>query len=491
MKMKSKNQTIWLATGFFLILVTVGLSVFSYVFAQNGQHNEEVLLSCVAWVHDFEEEPFFEDVTTTTLSAKAIHFWHLLAHSYGEDAVETPSNFFPQRAIGEGDFINMLQNFNGLTNKQRASWFTSLLSKKPTKKLMPNSAVRFAGGIFKLPHKKILAEFRRVHPRGKWILRHEATQALYQLVLKALPESPEQSLCQKWFHDDAETFNEMFGPEEMSPPVSSASMSTSNGTTSDVSTITLPTTSTSTPSISTTPASTAAPVSPETPVSPGTSTQSVTMPALPTVSDSPPTILSITPYAPISLNQHFISSITLQWSAVANSTGVPTYYRAWRRFGSEDWLLWGQTQQTTFYDLNIGRGTYSYRVNACATGTLAASYGLVTSDCGPDSNIMTAILAGGDGNTSDTTPPSTPTDLKAWPDPYNRNFMSWTVSTDNVGVAGYNIYRNGIYLKSVCCTPAEDDFLFSSSTPFSYTVAAYDAAGNISAQSAGASVTMQ
>lgn len=173
-----------------------------------------------------------------------------------------------------------------------------------------------------------------------------------------------------------------------------------------------------------------------------------------------------------------------------NSTGVPTYYKIWRRLGSGDWLLWGQTQQTTFPDLNIGRGTYDYYLKACSTGTATASYGLVISDCGRDSNIMTATLAGG-GDTSDITLPSTPTGLKAWPDPYNRNFISWTASTDNVGVAGYNIYRNGIYLKSVSGSPAEDGFLFSSSTPFSYTVAAYDAAGNISAQSASVSVTTQ
>lgn len=204
-------------------------------------------------------------------------------------------------------------------------------------------------------------------------------------------------------------------------------------------------------------------------------------PPVSTLPDAP-TITSITPYTPIALNQYFISSITLQWNAVTNPTSYPTYYRAWRRLGGGDWLFFAQTQQTTFFDLNIGRGTYYYHVNACSTGTPTASYGVITSNCGPDSNIMTATLAGG-GGTSDTTPPSTPTGLTAWPDPYNRNFLSWTVSTDNVGVAGYNIYRNGTYLKSVCCVPAEDDFLFSSSTTYTYTVAAYDAAGNESGQS--------
>ncbi len=202
------------------------------------------------------------------------------------------------------------------------------------------------------------------------------------------------------------------------------------------------------------------------------SASATTNPPPPPVSTIPdaPTISSITPHAPIALNQFLISSITLQWNAVTNPTFYLTFYRVYRKFGGGEWLLVGDTQQTSFFDLNIGRGTYSYHVNACD------SYG-----CSPDSNIVTATLTGGGG--SDTTPPSTPTNLKAWPDPYNRNFMSWTVSTDNVGVAGYNIYRNGTYLKSVCCTPAEDGFLFSSSTTYSYAVAAYDAAGNESAQS--------
>ena len=210
--------------------------------------------------------------------------------------------------------------------------------------------------------------------------------------------------------------------------------------------------------------------------------------SIPTPPDAP-VIASITPYTPLALNEHFISSIALQWNAVPNSTRYNTYYKAWRRLGGGDWLYWANTQQTAFFNLNIGRGTYYYKVNACST-TTGSPLVLATDICGPDSNIMTATLAGG-GGASDTTSPSTPTVLRVWnPDSfgYGRNFISWTESTDNVGVAGYNIYRNGTYLESVCCTPAEDDFASFSPT-YAYTVAAYDAAGNVSTQSNQVSAT--
>lgn len=204
-----------------------------------------------------------------------------------------------------------------------------------------------------------------------------------------------------------------------------------------------------------------------------------------TPSDAP-TIASITPYDPIALNQYFISSVTLQWNAVTNPTGYLTYYKAWRKLGSGDWLYWANTQQTTFPDLNIGRGTYYYRVNACHT-TTGSPLVLETDVCSSDSNIMTATLVGG-GDPSDTTPPSAPTGLTASIVNGDSPHISWTASTDDVGVAGYNIYRNGTYLMSVGGSSTIDGSV-SRSTTSSYTVAAYDAAGNVSPQSSPVSPT--
>ncbi len=64
--------------------------------------------------------------------------------------------------------------------------------------------------------------------------------------------------------------------------------------------------------------------------------------------------------------------------------------------------------------------------------------------------------------------------------------LSWTASTDNVGVSGYTIYRGAAQLATTALTSYSDTGL-SPGTTYSYTVAAYDAAGNVSAQSAPAS----
>ncbi len=68
--------------------------------------------------------------------------------------------------------------------------------------------------------------------------------------------------------------------------------------------------------------------------------------------------------------------------------------------------------------------------------------------------------------------------------------LSWTASTDSAGVTGYNIYRNGTLLTTTANTAYSDTGL-AASTQYSYTVAAYDAAGNTSIQSSPASATTQ
>ena len=60
--------------------------------------------------------------------------------------------------------------------------------------------------------------------------------------------------------------------------------------------------------------------------------------------------------------------------------------------------------------------------------------------------------------------------------------VSWTATTDDVGVVGYYVYRNGA---QVANTPGTS---FTDTVPvggaYTYTVAAYDAAGNVSPLSA-------
>src|SRR5262249_1449927 len=66
--------------------------------------------------------------------------------------------------------------------------------------------------------------------------------------------------------------------------------------------------------------------------------------------------------------------------------------------------------------------------------------------------------------------------------------LSWNASTDNVGVTGYQILRNGTQV-GTSTTTSFSDIGLSPSTIYSYAVQAVDAAANTSAASAPASAT--
>ena len=88
----------------------------------------------------------------------------------------------------------------------------------------------------------------------------------------------------------------------------------------------------------------------------------------------------------------------------------------------------------------------------------------------------------------DTTPPSIPTGLTATALSSSQISVTWIASTDNVGVTGYKIFRNGTQV-GTSPTPTYVDGGLAASTSYSYTVSAYDAAGNNSAQSSPATGT--
>src|SRR6266581_3346130 len=88
----------------------------------------------------------------------------------------------------------------------------------------------------------------------------------------------------------------------------------------------------------------------------------------------------------------------------------------------------------------------------------------------------------------DTTPPSVPTGLTASAVSSSQINLSWAASSDNVGVSGYRVYRGGIQIATTSATSFPNTGL-SPSTTYTYAVAAFDAAGNLSAQSSPASAT--
>ena len=87
----------------------------------------------------------------------------------------------------------------------------------------------------------------------------------------------------------------------------------------------------------------------------------------------------------------------------------------------------------------------------------------------------------------DTSAPSMPTNLKATAASSSQVNLTWNASSDNVGVSGYKIYRSGSQIATVTGTSYSNTGL-SASTTYTYNVAAFDAAGNNSAQSGSANV---
>ncbi|WP_033221818.1 cellulase family glycosylhydrolase [Kitasatospora phosalacinea] len=94
---------------------------------------------------------------------------------------------------------------------------------------------------------------------------------------------------------------------------------------------------------------------------------------------------------------------------------------------------------------------------------------------------------GGTGN-GDVQAPSVPGGLTVSGTTAGSVSLSWTASTDNTAVTGYDVYRNGTKVGSATSTSYTDSGL-SAATAYSYTVRAKDAAGNVSAASAAVTAT--
>jgi chitodextrinase len=172
------------------------------------------------------------------------------------------------------------------------------------------------------------------------------------------------------------------------------------------------------------------------------------------------------PSAPTSLTSpsHTSSSVALSWGASTDNVGV-TGYRVYRN-GTQV----GTPTGTTFTDSGLTASTtYTYTVKAAdAAGNLSAASNSL--------NVTTSAATG------DTTPPSAPANLASPSHTSSAVALSWSASTDNVGVTGYRVYRNGTQVGTPTATSFTDTGL-AASTTYTYTVKAIDAAGNLSAAS--------
>jgi len=93
------------------------------------------------------------------------------------------------------------------------------------------------------------------------------------------------------------------------------------------------------------------------------------------------------------------------------------------------------------------------------------------------------------GAPADITSPSKPTNLAATSSDPNIVHLTWKASTDNVGVTGYDIYRDGVLFTTVPPVTSYDDLTVLPDTTYSYRIRARDAAGKVSSQTAAVTIT--
>jgi len=116
----------------------------------------------------------------------------------------------------------------------------------------------------------------------------------------------------------------------------------------------------------------------------------------------------------------------------------------------------------------------------------SVTFGFVGYGTGTPTNCR--LNGGSCTGVSDTQPPSVPANLAVSGVTSSSASLTWSASTDNTGVAGYRVFTGSTLATTVTGTAATVTGL-APSTTYSFTVRAFDAAGNLSAASAAVSAT--
>jgi chitodextrinase len=156
-------------------------------------------------------------------------------------------------------------------------------------------------------------------------------------------------------------------------------------------------------------------------------------------------------------------------------------------FGSSDPAVTGVTIRLGYDYSNLSQS----QLLDTTPGTSSfsdASLGAGSTVSDPTANVtFTTVSVSSTGATvqitfgPDTQNPTMPGNLNATATTATTVSLTWTASTDNVGVAGYRVYRNG-GASPIATTPSTSygDTGLSPSTTYSYSVVAYDAQSNVS-----------
>jgi chitodextrinase len=163
------------------------------------------------------------------------------------------------------------------------------------------------------------------------------------------------------------------------------------------------------------------------------------------------------------------TSVTLSWAASTDNVGV-TGYEVFRN---------GISIATP--------ASNTYTVTALTCGT-THSFTVRARDAAANWSAQSAVLSVTTVTCSDTQAPSVPTGLSSSNITATSVILSWNAATDDIGVTGYEVLRNGVSI----ATPSTNSYSVTSllcATAYSFTVRARDAAGNWSAQTAALNIT--
>lgn len=166
------------------------------------------------------------------------------------------------------------------------------------------------------------------------------------------------------------------------------------------------------------------------------------------------------------------TAVTLSWAAATDNVGVTAYD------------VYHDGQLTT----TVGGSTLKATVPV-AEGTTWGWYVNARDAAGNVSQASGTLRVTPPRCVSDTTPPSAPTGVSATATGTSVR-VTWSASTDDVGVTRYEVRRDGVAVGSVDGrTLSFGDSGLASGRTYSYTVVAADGAGNLSSPSSAATVT--
>ncbi|WP_442267199.1 fibronectin type III domain-containing protein [Tenacibaculum sp. ZS6-P6] len=180
----------------------------------------------------------------------------------------------------------------------------------------------------------------------------------------------------------------------------------------------------------------------------------------------PSTPTNLTATVPQSQNENPQTAVDLTWTASTDDTRIGGYIIVQN---DEEVFTWNN-QSTAITMRSLTPGTqYTFQIIAFDAAGNRSSI----------SNSASITTEGSQPN--DTTPPSNVTNLQVTDITQTTANLNWTIATDNVGVTGYDIFRNNE--TTPFQTSTTNSFLLTNLTPnttTTYFVKAKDAAGNSS-----------